>query len=295
MQSMTGFGRGSAPHGRATVSAEIRTVNGRFLEAKTRLPRPLAGREADVERLVRTRIERGHATVNVVVEAGETAEVPLRVNAAAAAAYGRLLRELADAAGVAAPVTLDQVLRYADVFTTEPGDAAGAEEADALWEATAAALAAALADLVSMRAQEGQALYDDLAARLADLDAGTGRVEARAPVRVEEARVRLAERLDALVSEGRVAPERIEQEIALLADRLDVTEECVRLRAHLRFFREAMDGDEASGRRLGFLVQEMGREVNTIGSKANDPDLQHEAVNMKETLEKIREQVANVE
>ena len=287
MQSMTGFGRGSAPHGRATVAAEIRTVNGRFLEAKTRLPRPLAGREADVERLVRTRIERGHATVNVVVEAGETVDVPLRVNAAAAAAYGRLLRELADAAGVAAPVTLDQVLRYADVFTTEASDTAGAEEAAALWNATAAALAAALDDLVAMRAQEGQALYDDLAARLADLDAATARVE--------EARARLAERLDALVAEGRVAPERIEQEVALLADRLDVTEECVRLRAHLRFFREAMDGEEASGRRLGFLVQEMGREVNTIGSKANDPDLQHEAVNMKETLEKIREQVANVE
>lgn len=294
MHSMTGFGRGSAPHARGTVTAEIRTVNGRFLETKTRLPRALAGRDADVERLLRTRLDRGNATVNVVVEAAENADVPLRVNPAAARAYGRLLRELADAAGVAAPVTLDQVLRYADVFTTAAEDDAPAGD-DGLWEAAAAALDAALADLVAMRAQEGQALHADLSRQLADLDAALARVEARAPLRVDESRARLAERLSELVGEGRVSPERIEQEIALVADRLDVTEECVRLRAHLTFFREAMDGAEPSGRRLGFLVQEMGREVNTIGSKANDPDIQHTAVGMKETLEKIREQVANVE
>lgn len=297
MHSMTGYGRGTAPFGRTAVTAEIRTVNGRFLEPKTRLPRLLAGREAEVERLLRTRLERGSATVNVTVEAAEAgADVPLRVNAEAARGYGRLLRELADAAGVAEPVTLDHVLRFTDVLTTDlDGDATSADDAEALWTSAAAALEGALDDLLAMRQQEGRALYDDLVARLADLDAATARVEARAPLRVAEARARLAERLDALVGEGRVQAERIEQEIALLADRLDVTEECVRLRAHLTFFREAMDGAEPAGRRLGFLVQEMGREVNTIGSKANDPLVQHEAVGMKETLEKIREQVANVE
>ena len=255
MQSMTGFGRGTAPYGAATVTAEVRSVNGRFLEVKTRLPRALAGREADVERYARTRVERGTLTVSVSVEGTASAEAPVRVNAAAARAYAAVLRDLAAAAGLEAePVRLDHLLRFPDVLTTEapPSDAD-----DALRAAVQAALAAAFDDLAAMRAGEGAALGADLAARLDALEAMTADVEARAPARVAE--------------------------------------ECVRLRAHLRFFREALGGGEPPGRRLGFLAQEMGREVNTIGSKANDPALQHVAVAMKEELEKVREQVQNVE
>ena len=165
----------------------------------------------------------------------------------------------------------------------------------AVWRVAEVALAAACDRLAQMRAQEGQALADDLSARLDALSRMTDEVEARAPGRVVEARARLTERLTEILGDERIDPARLEIEIALLADRLDVTEECVRLRAHLRFFREAMASDEAHGRRLNFLAQEIGREVNTVGSKANDTQVAHLAVGMKEELEKIREQVQNVE
>jgi uncharacterized protein (TIGR00255 family) len=164
-----------------------------------------------------------------------------------------------------------------------------------MWRVAEVALAAACDRLAQMRAQEGQALSDDLTARIDALDRMTDQVEARAPDRIGEARTRLAERLAEVIKDERVDPARLEVEIALLAERLDVTEECVRLRAHLRFFREAMASDEESGRRLNFLAQEIGREVNTVGSKANDTQVAHLAVGMKEELEKIREQVQNVE
>ena len=291
MNSMTGFGRGAADHAGGTVAAEIRSVNGRHLEVKSRLPRALSGRESDVERIVRGRVERGTLTVNVTVEAGAAGDAPLRVDAARTRGYAALLRELAAAAGVDEPIRLDHVLRFADVFTAEA--ATGGD--DGLWEATRTAFERALIDLDAMRAQEGGALADDLTARLNALASMLSRVEARAPERAAEARERLRARVDEILGEGRVPAERIEQEITLLADRLDVTEECVRLRAHVQFFADAMAAPEPPGRRLGFLAQEMGREVNTIGSKANDAALQHLAVAMKEELEKIREQVANVE
>ncbi len=286
---MTGFGRGTATVGAALANAEVRTVNGRFLEVKTRLPRALSAHEADAEKLVRSRLDRGNVTVNLTLD--RDADTGLSVDPDAARRYADLLRSLVQHAGLDEPVRLDHLLRFSDVFTTE---AAPTDHPDA-WAAAAAALAAALDDLATMRTQEGAALEADLRARLAALTRMTAEAETRAPQRVDEARARLRARLDDLLGDARISPERVEQEITLLADKLDVTEECVRLRAHLTFFGEAMDGGEAPGRRLGFLVQEMGREVNTLGSKANDPPLQHLAVAMKEELEKIREQVQNVE
>ncbi len=293
MHSMTGFGRGTAttPTGRA-VSAEVKTVNGRFLDVKVRTPRALGAFEASAERLVRTHLARGTASVHLSLD--ESSDGETRVDQSAARRHVVLLRELAAAAGIDEPVRLDHLLRFSDVFTTDaPARADDAD--DALDAAASAALTAALDDLVAMRAREGAVLADDLTARLDRLAEMTAEAETMAPQRVVEARQRLTDRLDDLVGSGRVAPERIEQEIALLADRLDVTEETVRLRAHLRFFHEAIAGDEPPGRRLGFLVQEMGREVNTLGSKANDAAMQHLVVAMKEEIEKIKEQAANVE
>lgn len=293
MHSMTGFGRGSATTGTGrAVSAEVKSVNGRFLDVKMRLPRGLSAVvEADVERLVRERLVRGTVSVYLSIDEGAAAEI--RVDEGAARRYGDLLRALARASGIDEPVRLDHVLRFSDVFTTDAAPDPGAESA--LADAALAALSTALDDLVAMRAREGDALRDDIARRLARLAAMTVEAEALAPGRVAEARQRLTDRLDELVGNGRVAAERIEQEIALLADRLDVTEETVRLHAHLRFFEDAMAGAEAPGRRLGFLVQEMGREVNTLGSKANDAAMQHLVVAMKEEIEKVKEQAANVE
>lgn len=289
---MTGFGRGTAQAGATTATVEVRTVNGRFAEANVRGPRVLNPHEAEIVALVKEAISRGNATVSVSLDR-EEAEADLAVDTAAASRIGRALREAAEAAGLGPDaVTLADLLRFPEVLRPAEADAE-AEEAEA-WEATRAALAEALGKLDAMRLAEGAALHDALGAHADDLLVHTSAVEERAPRRVEEHRARLVEKLEDLLGDDRLDRARLETEIALLADKLDVTEETVRLRSHVAQFREALDANEPVGRRLNFIAQEMNREANTIASKANDPALAEHAVGMKEALEKIREQVANV-
>ena len=291
LRSMTGFGRGTAREGAADATVEVRTVNGRYAEVTVRGLGDLAEHEAAVQSLVKDAIERGNATVHVTLTTG-AASGPLQVDPAAASALGALLRHAAEAAGLASEsVTVADLLRAGDVLVPAPPDPSAAEAA---WAAVRAALAEALTRLDAMRQAEGTALADDLGARLDALDALTAEVEARAPVRLEAARQRLRDRLTDLADVPDLDPGRLETEAVLLSDKLDVTEETVRLRSHLEQVREALAAPEPVGRRLNFLSQEIGREVNTIGSKANDAEITRLSVSMKEELEKIREQVQNV-
>ena len=288
IRSMTGFGRGAATVDGVEATVEVRTVNGRYAEAKVRGLGDLAEHETAVQGAVKESIERGTATVHVAVAGG--AAHALTVDADAARAAGDTLRAAAEAAGLGPDaVTLADVLRLPDVLMPRPAGSGGAG-----WETVQAALSDALDTLDAMRRTEGEALRADLAARLDALEGGVEAVEARAPERTAEARARLHERLDELVGAGRLEPGRLEAEAVLLADKLDVTEEAVRLRSHLGQFRAALTATEPVGRRLNFLAQEIGREVNTVGSKANDAELTRLAVAMKEEVEKIREQVQNV-
>lgn len=290
---MTGFGRGTAEAAATRASVEVRTVNGRFAEVSVRSPRALNSHEAEIVARVKDAIARGNATVSITLDRAESTP-PLAVNVEAAAAVGAMLREVAAAAGVSGlgAITLSDVLRFPEVMQAT---ASGADEDDAdAWAATQEALAEALAGLDAMREAEGAALDAALREHADDLERHTAEVEARAPQRVEQHRQRLTERLEAMLDDDRLDRSRLETEIALLADKMDVTEETVRLRSHLAQFRDALGADEPVGRRLNFIAQEMNREVNTVASKANDPGLAEHAVGMKEALEKIREQVANV-
>ncbi len=289
LHSMTGFGRGTASAEGLSVTVEVRSLNGRYAEVAVRAPRSLAEHEAAVQHRVKDALDRGKISVSVQVQRA-VAAAPLRVDAAAAAAYRRLLDEVRTAAGVAEPVGIEHVLRFPDVLVAADEE----EESDDVWTATEAALEDALAAHLAMRRQEGEALAADLRARLDAIEAELDAVEAAAPERVAAARPALHERVTELLGEERVDRDRLELEIALLAERLDVNEECVRLRSHLALFRDALGQDEPVGRRLNFLAQEFNREINTIASKANDPGIAHHAVAMKEELEKIREQVQNV-
>ena len=290
IRSMTGFGRGTARVGGAEATVEVRTVNGRYAEAQVRGLGELGEHETAVQGAVKEAIGRGNATVHVALTREGGAAAGLRVDAEAARAYGALLREAAEAAGLGAgAVTLADVLRSPDVLVPRPAPSSGDG-----WAAVQAALADALGALDAMRRAEGAALRDDLTAHLDAIERAVADVEARAPERVAEARARLAERLGDLVAQGGLEPGRLEAEAVLLADKLDVTEEAVRLRSHLGQFRDALGQAEPVGRRLNFLAQEIGREVNTVGSKANDAELTRLAVAMKEEVEKIREQVQNV-
>lgn len=291
--SMTGFGRGSAEVDRASATVELRSVNNRFCEISLRVPHGLADRESDIQNLIRAAFDRGRITIQVQLTQNNEGAIPIEVDAEAARAYTHLLERLREAAGIERPVELQHLLTFSDIF--KPSEEAGAAADEAAWQAVREALAEAIRGMKGMRAQEGSALQTDLMQRLDGIERELQAVEERAPQRIVEARERLRQRLGEVVTDERINPDRLEFEITMLADRLDVTEECVRLRAHLQAFRSAFDQAEAVGRKLNFLVQEMNREVNTIGSKANDAAIAHRAVQMKEELERIREQVQNIE
>ncbi len=292
IDSMTGFGRGQAQVGNATASAELRSVNSRYCEVSVRVPRALSEYESEVQSRVKQAFSRGRISVQIQVETTSEGLLSIEIDEDAVRAYAGLLNRLRAAAGIVEPVGLDHLLNYSDVFTTVDEPSKAAEE---MWEAAAEALSIAMKQLRLMRRQEGSALLADLETRIEAIGKQLRAVEERAPLRVEDARGRLRSRLNELLDDERLDKDRLEMEIALLADRLDVTEECVRLRSHLELFRQSLNSEDPEGRKLNFIAQEINREVNTIGSKSNDADIAHLAVQMKDELEKIREQVQNVE
>jgi uncharacterized protein (TIGR00255 family) len=269
---------------------ELRTVNHRFFNFAPKLPSELAPLEAELRERLRREFERGHVALSARWVDAPPLEAELRVDLPRAAVVASELRALRDAVGLAGEVTLELVARQPDVLSWRAPESreVGLAEVEAV-------LAQAASECRGMRAREGAVLAGDLGARLAQLDRHAAEVESLAPARLLRERDRLRASVGQLL-EGRSADEsRIAQEVALLADRLDVTEELVRLRSHVAAARGALAQEGAVGRQLGFLVQELGREVNTIGSKANDAAIQQLAVAMKGELEKVREQLENVE
>ena len=271
---------------------EVRSVNSRFLEVGTRLPRSLAQREKDVKDVVRARLNRGSLNVTVKVEKNLNGTAPLKVNTSAAKSYFRLLNDLRKAVKLKEKVKLEHLLNFSEVL--EAGEEPGSDEQE--WRVVEEALQEALKQLDEMRRKEGQELSKDLEQRVRWMDETINQIEKMSAERVPQEKKRLQERVIQLLADKSVIDQnRLELEVALLADKLDVTEECVRYRSHNKFFLEALKGKESAGRKLNFLVQEMNREANTIGSKANEAALAHIVVKLKEELEKIREQLQNLE
>lgn len=292
IDSMTGFGRGQAEVNHVAATVEMRSVNNRFCEVSTRLPRSLSEYEGEVQARIKKAFSRGRITVQIQVDESAEAVLPIKIDEEAVRAYAALLNRLRSFAGITEPIRLEHLLQYSDIFQAAVSNE---DESGTAWKAAAVALDQAIEDLRRMRRQEGSALLADLEERISILGRLLEDVQQRAPLRVEEARERLRGRLEDLLSEDRIDPARLETEIAILADRLDITEECVRLRSHLDMFRQALNSENPEGRKLNFISQEINREVNTIGAKSNDAEVAHLAVQMKDELEKIREQVQNVE
>jgi uncharacterized protein (TIGR00255 family) len=289
--SMTGFGRGEAHRGGITISVELRTVNNRFLEVATRLPRSLSLRENDVKELIRRKISRGKVNVIASVEKEGNGSAGLELNSSAARAYYKLLVQLRRTLKLKGTVKLEHMLQFSEIF--EQTETGGTDEKE--WMVLQESLGTALGALAEMRQAEGGELERDFRARIALLDERLAQIERLSAGQVPAERKRLRERVAQLIEKAPVDEGRLELEIALLADRLDVTEECVRFRSHNKFFLEALALPEPAGRKLNFLIQEMNREANTIGSKSSATEIAHLVVSMKEELEKIREQLQNIE
>ena len=293
IHSMTGFGRGHARSDAGAATVELRSTNKRHLNVYVHLPDAMGEAEAEVRSRVQDAFERGQIDVDIDVEPADTDEAPVAVDADAAMRCKQRLERLSAAAQIKEPVRLDHLLHFDEIFAGE--DEREAAQIQRAWPVVLEALDAAVDALQEMRAEEGDALHDDLAGRIDAIGTHLEAIEERAPQRVEERQARLRKRLAELMDNDRIDPDRLETEVALLADKLDVTEECVRLHSHLKMFREALASDDPSGRKLKFVTQEIHREANTIGAKADDETISRHAVQMKEEIEKIKEQIRNVE
>ncbi len=290
IQSMTGFGKGEATISGYTANAEIRSVNSRYLEINVKLPQSLSAREIEVRELIRQRIGRGK--VSLLIYSSGVQETPdLAVDEDSVVRIKGLLNAVRKAANIRTPVKLEHLLIFKDLFrgtTTEI-----AEEGE--WVAAKVAVTAAVDQLRTSRKAEGEALMTDLNGRIINLETLLERIEALSRSRTLEEKSRLRQKVSEILNGKEVDPARLELEIVLLADKLDITEEVVRFKTHDKFFKELLEAQESSGRRLNFLLQEMNREANTMGSKAFDAEMSHLVVEIKEELEKIREQVQNLE
>ena len=292
IQSMTGYGRGECSKEGVSALVELRSVNSRFFELGSRLPRSLSLRENEIKEIVRAKVIRGKISLTATLQNDANGKLPLKVNVAAAKSYYRLLSQLRKSLKLKEKVSLEHVLRFSEVFEGGVDE----EGVSAEWTAFVEALRLAVQELQIMRANEGQEISKDMIARVESIQQRLENIERSSKERIPEERTRLQERIAQLLGDKNVVDsQRLELEIALLADKLDVTEECVRFRSHNKFFLDALRNDEAAGRKLNFLIQEMNREANTIGSKSNDTEIAHHIVAIKEDLEKIREQLQNIE
>lgn len=294
--SMTGYGAGQVDKAGISVLVEIRSVNNRYLKLHTRLPDGYAALEARIEEAVRKTIRRGAVQLNVDVRRSVSSD-DYQLNRAVLTGYVKQLRALGDELGDSLPQNVD-----VNALLMLPGVVSDnkqrTSDADEVWPLIKSALDAALADQARMRETEGQAMADDLTVQVAEISDAADTISALAPKVVEAYQTRLTDRLNKLLAQHdiQVSPADVVREVGVFAERADISEEIVRLRSHLSQFREIMSSKEhGAGRKLEFMVQELLRETNTIGSKANDAEIAKHVVHVKTCIERIREMVQNVE
>jgi uncharacterized protein (TIGR00255 family) len=288
---MTGFGQGRAQRGAEVIAVEIRSVNGKHCDVKPHLPRELFALESLIVRTIKAGVARGVVDVHVRREGDGARLRRPRVDRSLAASYASAMRALQEELGLAGAPTVSDLIALEGVLLLEeaPPDLAIAGEA------LAAALEAAMREHDGMRQREGAALGRDLLARFEVMEASVRAIGALGPVTVEQVRERLGARVAELARSGPVDPQRLAQEVAFLAERADVAEELTRLQSHLGQLRGLLQQGAPAGRRLEFLLQESHREVNTIGSKSQSSAISGHVVELKAELERIREQIQNVE
>lgn len=291
IKSMTGYGRGEKQLEGKSFTVEIRSVNHRFSEVVIRLPKYYLALEDRIRKVVQERIARGRLDVFVTVDDKGNSNKTIRVDKGLAMAYHSALEEIRETVGIEGKPSLMDIARFPDVVSLEEIQ----EDLEEIWPALKHAVDEATEKLVQMRTTEGQRLQSDLAKRVARLEEYTESISGHAPLVAVEYKEKLQHRIKELLADVEIDENRLAVEVAVFADRSNVTEELVRLRSHFQEIKNTMDMDEAVGRKLDFLVQELNREFNTIGSKANNLEISSIVIKAKSEVEKIREQVQNIE
>lgn len=292
IKSMTGYGRARQELHKRDITVEVRSVNNRYLDCAVKMPRMYTFAEDAVKKHVQQAMSRGKVDVFITVDATAADVSKVAVNGDLAAQYAAALRELAAVCGAESYQPSPETLaRFPDVLTVTKED----EDLETVSADLCAVLDEALASYNAMRAVEGKKLAEDIAGRLDAIERYTGQVEARSPETVAEYRAKLTARMEEVLQSTAIDEQRILTEAAIYADKVAVDEETVRLRSHVAQLRTMLESDEPMGRKMDFLIQEVNRESNTIGSKCNDVAIAEIVVGLKAEVEKMREQVQNVE
>jgi len=289
---MTGFSKAEAKDKGYIVNVEIKSLNGRFLDINSKLHRNIAHKEFEIRDIIKKSISRGSVSVNVTIDFDETVQ-PFDINIDSAKQYFNSLLKLKNKLKMKGDVTVDNLLHFANGFIVK----SETEDAEIEWKITKDALSRALNALDNMRRNEGQQIVKDISGRMKKVASVLEKVDSLGLDKIPQERERLRMRVAQLFESDEIDEHRLQMELVLLADKLDFSEECVRMRSHIKFFNEAIKEKtpDSIGKKINFLLQEMGREVNTIGSKCNDAEIAQQVVYMKEELERIREQIQNIE
>lgn len=291
VKSMTGYGRAEQTLHDRKITVELRSVNNRYLDCSVRMPRLYLFAEDAIKTKVQKSISRGKVDVFITLDASGAEQMNVSVNRPVADGYYSALKELAQTYGLQDDISVSLLSRFQDVLLVEKAE----EDAEAVAQDICAVLDQALADFDQMRTREGQRLADDITTRAAAIENLVSIVEGRSPQTVSEYRTRLENRMKEVLENTQIDPARILTEAAIFADKVAVDEETVRLRSHISQLREMLSKGGATGRKLDFLIQEFNREANTIGSKCSDIEIARHVVDIKAEIEKIREQVQNIE
>ena len=289
--SMTGFGRGTAVRNGREITVELRSVNSRYFEYSSRMPRTCSYMDSRLKKQLNEQITRGKVELSLTVQNVDAADTVVTVNRELARSYQQAMRDLSEELCIKNDTSASLIARFPDVLATRHADV----DEEQLWEDVSAVTAQALETFVQMRAAEGAKMKADIESRLCFLEECVGRVETLSAGRVEAYTNRLYEKLKVILEDRNIDDARVLTEAAIFGDKTAVDEETVRLRSHIAQYRSILELDEPVGRKLDFLTQELNRETNTIGSKCQDLDITRVVVDMKAEIEKIREQIQNLE
>lgn len=290
--SMTGFGKSSKSLKKLKINTELRSINSKYLEVSARLPMAISDKESEIKELIGQKISRGKISVNLSIEKNNGSDVSLQVKPESVKEYYKLLTGIKKTTGIKEEIKLEHILKFSEIFKGDTN-----EELAEFWSEIKKVIAASINDLVAMKAKEGKVLEKDIMSRLSSIEKKLAAVVKLSKNNVSETKRKMMEKVNNLISDSGIQADnnRLEYELIMISDRLDITEEIIRANSHINYFRNNVKQKELSGRRLNFLVQEINREINTIASKSNSSEISQYVVEMKEELEKIKEQLQNIE
>lgn len=291
IKSMTGFGRCEVQKDSRKFTVELKSVNHRYLDVNIRMPKKLNFFETAIRTLLKSYANRGKVDIFITYEELSQTQVSVKYNAALAAEYMKYLKQMEEEFGLENDVRVSTLSRYPEVFTMEEQS----EDEEELWNGLKEALEGAFTQFVETRKTEGENLKKDITSKLDFLSEQIGFIEERSPQIVAEYRAKLEDKMKELLADTQIEESRIASEVILFADKICTDEEVVRLKSHISHMRNTLEEKDEIGRKLDFIAQEMNREANTILSKANDIEVSDRAISLKTEIEKIREQIQNIE